>query len=102
MIVLKAYIEIHAEPGSDIERIVTSIRNSEGVKEACRVVGRADILACIEGRDLRHISDIITQKICAVRGIAAGETLVCVESGILPQQTTPSNSPEQIPAITFS
>ena len=102
MIALKAYIEIHTEPGSDIERIVTSIRNSEGVKEACRVIGRADILVAVEGRDLRHISDIVTQKICAVRGIAAGETLVCVESANLPQHIPTSNTQEQIPAITFS
>ena len=101
MIALKAYIEIHTEPGSDIERILTSIRNSEGVKEACRVIGRADILVSVEGRDLRHISDIVTQKICAVRGIVAGETLVCVESGNLPQHIVPSNAPEQIPTITF-
>ena len=99
---MKAYIEIHTEPGSDVERIVSSIRNAEGVKEACRVIGRADILVALEGRDLRHISDIVTHKICGVRGIAAGETLVCVESGTLPQHTAPSNSPEQIPAITFS
>lgn len=102
MIELKAYIEIHTEPGSDIERIVASIRNSEGVKETCRVVGRADILVSIEGRDLKHISDIVTQKICATRGIATIETLVCVESGNLPQHITPSNSQEQIPTITFS
>jgi DNA-binding Lrp family transcriptional regulator len=102
VIALKAYIEIHTEPGSDTERIVTSIRNSEGVKEACRVIGRADILVSVEGRDLRHISDIVTQKICAIRGIASGETLMCVDSGNMPQQITPSNGQEQIPAITFS
>lgn len=102
MIALKAYIEIHTEPGSDVERIVTSIRNADGVKEACRVVGRADILVSIEGRDLKHISDIVTQKICAVRGIATSEALVCVESGNLPQHIAPSNSQEQVPTITFS
>lgn len=102
MIALKAYIEIHAEPGSDIEKIVTSIRNAEGVREACRVIGRADILVSVEGRDLKHLSDIVTQKICAVRGITAGETLVCVESSNLPQPVTHSSSSEQIPAITFS
>ena len=101
MIALKAYIEIHVEAGSDIERIATSIRSVEGVKEACRVLGRADILVCVEGRDLKHISDIVTQKICAVRGISAGEALVCVDSGNVIQHTTPTNSPEQIPAITF-
>lgn len=99
---MKAYVEIHAEPGSDIERIVTAIRNSDGVKEACRVMGRADILVAVEGRDLKHISDIVTQKICAVRGIAAGETLVCVDSANLSQHIHPSNTSEQIPAITFS
>ncbi len=99
---MKAYVEIHAEPGSDIEKIVTAIRTSDGVKEACRVMGRADILVAVEGRDLKHISDIVTQKICAVRGIAAGETLVCVDSANLPQHIHPSSTPEQIPAITFS
>ncbi len=99
---LKAYIEIHTEPGNDLERVVSAIKNTEGVKEVCRVIGRADVLVCLEGRDLRHISDIVNQKICAVRGIASTDTLVCLDSGSLPQHIPPSNSLEQIPAISFS
>lgn len=109
---MKAYVEIHTDPGSDVERIAAAVRNVEGVKEACRVVGRADILVSVEGKDLRHISDIISQKICAVRGISAGETLVCVDSMTMQQYTnptttqtqtqTPSGAPQEIPAITFS
>jgi DNA-binding Lrp family transcriptional regulator len=96
---LKAYIEIHTEAGSDVERIASSIRNADGVKEVDRVIGRADILVSVEGRDLRHISDIVTQKICAIRGVASGETLMCVDPA-LPQSTI-TKVPEQIPAITF-
>jgi DNA-binding Lrp family transcriptional regulator len=101
---LKAYIEIHIEPGSDIEKIVESIRKSEGVKEACRVVGRADILVTVEGRDLKQVSDIALQRICAVRGVSVGHTLVCIDSESLPKPavTVPSNSPQEIPSISFS
>jgi DNA-binding Lrp family transcriptional regulator len=101
---LKAYIEIHVEPGSDVEKIVESIKRSEGVKEACRVVGRADVLVTVEGSSLKHISDIALQKIAAVRGVSIGHTLVCVESEMLPKpsNTVPSNTSDQIPMISFS
>ncbi|MEM2759728.1 MAG: Lrp/AsnC ligand binding domain-containing protein [Nitrososphaerales archaeon] len=101
---LKAYIEIHVEPGSDVDRIVENIRRSEGVKEACRVVGRADVLVAVEGRDLRHVSDIALQKIAAVRGVTIGHTLVCVDSEILPKPTTtvPPTMEQEIPTISFS
>lgn len=101
---MKAYIEVHAEPGSDVEKICGNIRSAEGVREACRVVGRADILVTVEGRDLKHISDIALQRISAVRGVSIGNTLLCVDSESLPKpvSSVPSNSSQEIPAITFS
>lgn len=102
---LKAYIVTHTEPGSDIERILESIRNTEGVNDACRVVGRAEIVISVEGNDLRHISDIICQKVCAVRGISATETLVCVESGNVrepSEEPSTSSASEQYPTPTIA
>lgn len=99
---MKAYIEIHIEPGSDVEKIMESIKRSEGVIEACRVVGRADILVTVEGRDLKHVSDIALQRISAVRGVSIGHTLICVDSTNLPQPSVPTRSTEQIPTISFS
>lgn len=102
---MKAYMEIHVEPGSDIEKIIENIRKSEGVKEACRVVGRSDILVTVEGGDLRQISDIALQRISAVRGVSIGNTLVCVDSEKLPKpanDVVPSRSAEEIPTISFS
>lgn len=100
---MKAYIEIHIEPGSDIEKIVENIRRSEGVKEVCRVVGRADILVTVDGRDLKHISDITLQRISAVRGVSIGNTLVCIESESLsrPSSNLATSSPQEVPAISF-
>lgn len=101
---MKAYIEIHIEPGSDVEKIVENIRATTGVKEACRVVGRADVLVAVEGRDLKHVSDIALQKISAVRGVSVGHTHVCVDSENLPkpESAVPSNSSQEIPPISFS
>ena len=98
-------MEIHVEPGSDIEKIIESIRKSEGVKEACRVVGRSDILVTVEGGDLRQISDIALQRISAVRGVSIGNTLVCIDSERIQNPTNnvvPSRLTEEIPAISFS
>ncbi|MFQ5920849.1 MAG: Lrp/AsnC ligand binding domain-containing protein [Nitrososphaerales archaeon] len=105
MIALKAYIEIHTEPGSDIDRIAASVRNTEGVTDVCRVIGRADIMITVEGRDLREISDLISQKICVVRGITATETSICVDSATateIPKPAVESSTSEQIPPLTFS
>ena len=101
---MKAYIEIHVEPGSDVEKIVESIKRSDGVKEACRVIGRADILVTVEGRDLKHVSDIALQRISSIRGVSIGHTLVCIDSEVLSEPTAdiPSNSSEQIPTLSFS
>ncbi len=101
----KAYVVTHTEPGSDVERIIESIKSTEGVTDVCRVVGRANILIAVEGRDLKHISDIITQRICGVRGISATETMVCVESGSMheaPVEKTPATTTEQYPTPTIA
>lgn len=59
-------------------------------------------MVSVEGRDIKQVSDIALQKICAIRGIAAFQTLLCVESDNLSQPTTPSHTLEQIPKITFA
>ncbi|MFQ5941738.1 MAG: Lrp/AsnC ligand binding domain-containing protein [Nitrososphaerales archaeon] len=101
---MKAYVEIHIDPGSDVEKIAENIRKSEGVKEACRVVGRADILVTVEGRDLKQVSDIALQRISSVRGVSVSHTLVCVDSESVPKPAATDSSPssEQVPAISFS
>ena len=99
---MKAYIEVHIEPGSDVEKIVENVRRSEGVKEACRVVGRGDILVTVEGRDLKHVSDIALQRISAVRGVSIGHTLICVDSENQTEPSAPSNSSQEVPTIAFT
>ena len=99
---MKAYIEVHIEPGSDVEKIVENVRRTEGVKEACRVIGRGDILVTVEGRDLKDVSDIALQRISAVRGVSIGHTLICVDSENLPEPSAPSNSSQEVPPIAFS
>ncbi|MFQ5969388.1 MAG: Lrp/AsnC ligand binding domain-containing protein [Nitrososphaerales archaeon] len=93
---------MHVEPGSDVERIVTAIKNSEGVKEACRVTGHADVIVSVEGRDIKQVSDIAIEKICAIRGIAGSQTLLCVESDNLSQPTSSSPALDQIPKVAFA
>lgn len=95
-------MEIRVEPGNDVEKIVENIKRSEGVKEVCRVIGRVDIVVTVEGRDLKHLSDISLERISAVRGVSIGQTLVCVEPETQPQSLVPSTSSEEIPAISFS
>jgi len=102
MVALKAYIEIRVEPGNDVEKIVENIKRAEGVKEVCRVIGRVDVVVTVEGRDLKHLSDITLERISAVRGVSIGQTLVCVETETPTQSLVPSTSSEEVPAISFS
>ena len=76
---MKAYIEIKVEPGSNIQSILSVMRNIEGVKEAFAVTGHTDLIASIEAADLKGIADLVTQRIHPIRGIVGTETMVCVE-----------------------
>ncbi len=76
---MKAFVEIKIEAGTNVERIIRSLRSIEGVKEAFAVTGHTDIIASIEASDLKGIADIVTQKIHAIKGIENTETMLCVE-----------------------
>ncbi|MFQ5920472.1 MAG: Lrp/AsnC ligand binding domain-containing protein [Nitrososphaerales archaeon] len=76
---MKAYIEVKVEAGTNIHSLLNVMRAIEGVREAFAVTGHTDIVASIEGSDLRSIADIITHRLHAIRGVASTETMVCVE-----------------------
>lgn len=78
-LLMRAYIEIKVEPGSNIQNLLSIMRNVEGVREAFAVTGHTDLIASIEASDLKGIADLITQKIHPIRGIVNTETMVCVE-----------------------
>ncbi|MEM2760930.1 MAG: Lrp/AsnC ligand binding domain-containing protein [Nitrososphaerales archaeon] len=76
---MKAYVEIKVEPGSNIQSLLSVMRNVEGVREAFAVTGHTDLIAAIEASDLKGIAELVTQRIHPIRGIMSTETMVCVE-----------------------
>ncbi len=76
---MRAYIEIKIEAGSNILNILNALKSIEGVKDVSAVTGHADIVVSVETPDLHSMSELITQKIHAIRGIENTETMVCIE-----------------------
>ena len=65
----KAFVLIEAEVGKSHE-VVTTLRQTEGVKTADSVTGPYDVIAVVEGERLEEIGNIVTEKIQPVPGVS--------------------------------
>lgn len=65
----KAFVLIETEAGKTSE-VVTTLRQTEGVKTADSVTGPYDIIAVVEGERLDEIGNIVTEKIQRVPGVS--------------------------------
>jgi DNA-binding Lrp family transcriptional regulator len=72
---VKAYILITTKPGTS-ENVVKALREIEEVKDADSVYGRYDVIAIIEGPDLRTLSEIIYKRIETIPNIIRTETAI--------------------------
>jgi len=64
----KAFVLIETEAGKTSE-VVTTLRQTEGVKTADSVTGPYDVIAVVEGERLDEIGNIVTEKIQRVPGV---------------------------------
>ena len=65
----KAYVLIETEVGKTSE-VVTTLKQTEGVKTADAVTGPYDVIAVVEGERLDEIGNIVTEKIQRVPGVS--------------------------------
>jgi DNA-binding Lrp family transcriptional regulator len=72
---VRAYVLINIEPGKT-EDVVRLVRSVENVRFSFLVAGRYDMIASIEAKDMKDISDIVCSKIRSIQGISKTETLL--------------------------
>ena len=65
----KAFVLIETEVGKTSE-VVTTLKQTEGVKTADAVTGPYDVIAVVEGERLDEIGNIVTEKIQRVPGVS--------------------------------
>ena len=71
----KAFVLMETVVGKNKE-VVDALRQLKGVKSADTVTGPYDVIAIIEGETLSNISDLVTDKIHPLAGIA--RTVTCL------------------------
>lgn len=72
---MRAYVLVKIEPGADVESLLNSIKQIEGVKSAAAVFGPYDIVVEAEAPDRSALNALI-QKILDIKGVAETTTLV--------------------------
>ena len=65
----KAFILIETK-ADKMNEVVTTLRQTEGVKTADSVTGPYDVIAVVEGERLDEIGNIVTGKIQRVPGVS--------------------------------
>jgi DNA-binding Lrp family transcriptional regulator len=73
---VRAYVLVETLPGKNVKNVRGNILRIKGVKFADYVTGPVDVVAQIEAKDMDGITEIVTDKIQAVRGVARTTTLV--------------------------
>jgi len=65
----KAFVLIETEAGKTSE-VVTTLKQTEGVKTVDKVTGPYDVIAVVEGERLDEIGNIVTGKIQRVPSVS--------------------------------
>ena len=65
----KAFVLIETGAGK-ISEVVTTLKQTEGVKTVDKVTGPYDVIAVVEGERLDEIGNIVTEKIQRVSGVS--------------------------------
>ena len=73
----RVYVLIETAVGRT-KKLLTAVRQLEGVKSAELVTGPYDIIAVAETESLNDVGDLITSKIHAVTGISRTVTCLAV------------------------
>jgi DNA-binding Lrp family transcriptional regulator len=75
---MKAYILITTQT-SQVKQALASVREISQVKAADPVTGPFDIIALIEGADMKEIGDIVVNEVQKAPGISRTLTCLVVE-----------------------
>ncbi len=75
---VSAYILIEVPPPHDVKKVVESIRNVNGVKEANAVAGPYDVIARVEAQDFNIIVNTVIKDLRIIEGISDTITLYTV------------------------
>ena len=70
-----AFVLINVEKGK-FPQVVKQLGNIEEVIEVYSVSGRYDIIAQIQVQEYEHMSEVATEKIHGIDGIASTETIM--------------------------
>jgi len=71
------YILISAALGKALE-VAENVMKVKGIKKACAVTGKYDIVATFEVEKLSEIADIVVKGIHQIDGVCGTQTLVCI------------------------
>jgi DNA-binding Lrp family transcriptional regulator len=74
---MKALVYIRTQPGKALD-LAGKLKKIAGVSEVFAVTGRFDVVAVVEGEDLKTIADIVVNKIQKA-GAVSTETALVVE-----------------------
>lgn len=75
---VRAYVLIEMVAGH-AKNLVDDLTNQQAVAEINRVTGPYDVIAVLEAADLNEISNIVTNNVHSLSGVARTTTCVCLE-----------------------
>jgi DNA-binding Lrp family transcriptional regulator len=75
---VQAYVFINIKAGT-AKDVIRKLRKKKFVKRAHLVTGLHDVIAFIEGKNVKELADSITEKIHKVKGIQRSVTCVVVD-----------------------
>ena len=75
----KAYVLINVRSQSRIKETVNHLCKKKGVKSAEAIFGPYDIIAVIEGQDLKHLSNTVNNDLYDLGHIQSSITCIVIE-----------------------
>ncbi len=78
----KAYVLINAKSHIRIKETVDHLRKKKGVKSAEAIFGPYDIIAVIEGQDLKDLSSTVTDDLYDLGHIESSTTCIVIEESL--------------------
>ena len=70
-----AFVLISAQPGK-VPQVAQALAEIAEVPEVYSVAGAFDIVAVVRVREFEHLSEVVSEKLAAIPGIAHTQTLV--------------------------
>lgn len=76
---LSAFVLVDAVPGR-VHALASELADIPGVAEVYSVTGKADLVAVVRVREHDDLAEVVTQRISALPGITATETMVAFQA----------------------